>query len=199
MTRSFLCLVYGFQFEFCEFCESAPPAWCMQVLMEFLYFPQSSHLCLSFWSHTECDEASSGNSVHRICLLPTQQAYPGFLSARGMSCLGHSLHSPRPTQKLGVELQGYLQTHLGFWCICKLQMSPLTPDFFMVNFFAWENLHVQRRINTVVSSLKFLGFFHSFSNNLLNKISFVSTAYWIKEEASHLGTSRFFISSPVDL
>lgn len=124
------CVQSAFQFELCEFCQSAPPAWCVQVLMEFLYFLQSSHLCLSFWSHTECDETSSGNSVHRICLLPTQQAYPGFLSAWGMSCLGHSLHSPCPTQKLGVELQGYLQTHLCFWCNCKLQMSPVTPDFF---------------------------------------------------------------------
>lgn len=126
MTRSFLPLVCGFQFEFCE---SVQPAWCIQVLMEFLCFLQSSHLCLSFWSHAERDEASSGNSVHRLCLLPSQQAYPGFLSAWGMSCLGHSLPSPAPHRNWEWIFWGFLQTHLSFWCICKLQMRPTTPEF----------------------------------------------------------------------
>lgn len=119
MTRCFLPLVCGFQFEFSE---SVQPAWCMQVLMECLCFLQSSHLCLSFWSHTERDEASSGNSVHRVCVLPSQQAHPGFLSAWGMSCLGHSLHSPCPTQRLWVDLSGILKNPPQF--LMHLQ----TPD-----------------------------------------------------------------------
>lgn len=201
MTRSFLPLVCGFQ---CEFCESVQPAWCMQVLMEFLYFLQSSHLCLSFWSHAECDEASSGNSVHRVCVLPSQQAHPGFLSAWGMSCWGYSLHSPCPTQRLNGSFRDTYKPTSVFDASANSRWAQWLLTLW------WTSFHgVQRRINEVASkdyiffgwlvdifsSLKFGSFFHCFTNNLLNKVilSFVSTAYWIKEEAFYLRTSRFFI------
>lgn len=45
-------------------------------------------------------------------------------AAWGTPCL-----PPAPHRNWEWIFRGFLQTHLNFWCICKLQMRPTTPEF----------------------------------------------------------------------
>lgn len=45
---------------------------------------QGPRVRVPVWSYTECYEARSGSSVHRFCVLPSQQTRSGLLQGRGL-------------------------------------------------------------------------------------------------------------------
>lgn len=74
-------------------------------------------------------------STGSVCF-PLNRPILAFYQHEVWAAWGTPCIPPAPHKDCEWIFQGYLKTLLSFWCICKLQMSPVTPHF-MVNFFPW--------------------------------------------------------------